>query len=67
MKRSVEIALGTIVLFLITISVLISVIWFYYVIYSRSAPETTKIGNVIANQTNETIEILKNITNITSK
>jgi len=65
MKRSVEIALGTIVLLIIAVVVLISVIWFYYIVYSRSAPGTTGMANVVSNQTNETIGILKNITNIT--
>ncbi|RDD52568.1 hypothetical protein BA065_00895 [Nanoarchaeota archaeon NZ13-N] len=64
MKKSVEIALGTIVLLIVALIVLVSTIWLYYFVYSSSSRGTLNIGNVVVNQTNQTTEILKNITNI---
>lgn len=63
-KKSIEIAFGTLAILIIVLVVLIGIISYYFLVYSKTTSSQNQIVISISNQTNNTVEIIKNMTNI---
>ncbi|MEM4511210.1 MAG: hypothetical protein QXD25_00130 [Nanopusillaceae archaeon] len=63
-KRAIEIAFGTLAILIIILIVLMSIIIYYLAVYSSGAGSVRNIVKTIENQTNNTTQLIGNITRI---
>ncbi|MEM1804811.1 MAG: hypothetical protein QXI77_02320 [Nanopusillaceae archaeon] len=63
-KKAIEIAFGTLAILMIILMVLVSIIIYYFAIYSSGTGATRDIVKTIENRTNNTTQLIRNMTRI---